>query len=136
MGTALSRPRRLHGDLAKDQVPSRVAELLEPVELPADLAHRYPAELSGGQRQRVSIARALATEPDFLLCDEITSALDPHTATAVMELLQRLCAERNMAIALVSHELHLIAAYTNTVHVLEDGRLTQHGPPAMLLSTA
>ncbi|MFD7608450.1 ATP-binding cassette domain-containing protein [Streptomyces mirabilis] len=134
VGAALARPLRLHRALAKGQVSDRVAELLEQVELPADFARRHPAELSGGQRQRVSIARALAAEPDFLLCDEITSALDPDTATAVMELLRRLRTERGLAVALVSHELHLVAAYTDTVHLLESGRLVRHGPTAELLS--
>ncbi|WP_406422647.1 ATP-binding cassette domain-containing protein [Streptomyces sp. NBC_00873] len=134
IGAALARPLRLHTDLARDQIPAKVSALLEQVELPADFAHRHPGELSGGQRQRVSIARALATEPDYLLCDEITSALDPGTATAVMELLQRLRTERNMAIALVSHELHLVTAYTDTVHILDAGRLTRHGPTAQLLT--
>ncbi|MER7691536.1 ATP-binding cassette domain-containing protein [Streptomyces sp. NPDC097610] len=134
VGAALARPLRLHRALAKSQVSDRVAELLEQVELPADFARRRPAELSGGQRQRVSIARALAAEPDFLLCDEITSALDPDTANAVMELLRRLRTERNLAVALVSHELHLVAAYTDTVHLLESGRLVRHGPTAELLS--
>ncbi|MGW0589113.1 ABC transporter ATP-binding protein [Streptosporangium sp. NPDC002607] len=135
VGAALARPLRLHRSLTRNQACDRVAELLRQVELPADFAHRYPAELSGGQRQRVSIARALATEPDYLLCDEITSALDPDTATAIMELLQRLRTERDMAIALVSHELHLIGAYTETVHLLDTGRLTQYGPTATLLPT-
>jgi peptide/nickel transport system ATP-binding protein len=134
VGAALARPLRLHRALAKSQVSDRVAELLEQVELPADFARRRPAELSGGQRQRVSIARALAAEPDFLLCDEITSALDPDTATAVMELLRRLRTERGLAVALVSHELHLVAAYTDTVHLLESGRLVRHGPTTELLS--
>ncbi|MFF8027517.1 ABC transporter ATP-binding protein [Streptomyces sp. NPDC007896] len=134
VGAALARPLRLHRALAKSQVSDRVAELLEQVELPADFARRHPAELSGGQRQRVSIARALAAEPDFLLCDEITSALDPDTAIAIMELLRRLRTERDLAIALVSHELHLVAAYTDTVHLLESGRLARHGPTAELLS--
>ncbi|MFD7046574.1 ABC transporter ATP-binding protein [Streptomyces mirabilis] len=134
VGAALARPLRLHRALAKSQVSDRVAELLQQVELPADFARRHPAELSGGQRQRVSIARALAAEPDFLLCDEITSALDPDTATAVMELLRRLRTERGLAVALVSHELHLVAAYTDTVHLLESGRLVRHGPTAELLS--
>ncbi|WP_326612604.1 ATP-binding cassette domain-containing protein [Streptomyces scopuliridis] len=133
VSAALARPLRLHGSLARDRVPGRITELLEQVELPADFARRYPGELSGGQRQRVSIARALATEPDFLLCDEITSALDLDTATGVMELLQRLRTERHMAIALVSHEPHLVAAYTDTVHLLDAGRLTAYGPTATLL---
>ncbi|MCX5344962.1 ABC transporter ATP-binding protein [Streptomyces atratus] len=133
VGAALARPLRLHRTVAKGHVPARVADLLAQVGLPADFADRYPAELSGGQRQRVAIARALATEPDFLLCDEITSALDPETAVSIMELLQHLRTARNMAIAVVSHELHLIASYTEAVHLLEGGRLTAYGPTATLL---
>ncbi|MFJ6573379.1 ABC transporter ATP-binding protein [Streptomyces sp. NPDC091292] len=128
IGAALARPLRRHTELTKAQTTDRITDLLDQVGLPADFVHRYPRELSGGQRQRVSIARALATDPDFLLCDEITSALDPDTAVAIMELLRRLRAERAMAITLVSHETHLVAAYTDTVHVLESGRLTAHGP--------
>ncbi|MCX5197420.1 ATP-binding cassette domain-containing protein [Streptomyces sp. NBC_00249] len=133
VGAALARPLRLHTGLKGPRRTARIAELLEQVELPAEFAGRYPGELSGGQRQRVSIARALATGPDVLLCDEITSALDPDTAAAVMELLGRLRAERRMTVALVSHELHLVAAHTDSVHLLEDGRLTAHGPTATLL---
>ncbi|RSS57819.1 ABC transporter ATP-binding protein [Streptomyces sp. WAC07061] len=133
VGAALARPLRLHGGLPKHAVPGRVSELLQQVELPADFAARYPAELSGGQRQRVSIARALAAGPEILLCDEITSALDPDTATAVMELLARLRTERTMSLVMVSHEPHLVAAYTDTVHVLENGRLARHGPTASTL---
>ncbi|MCB5179039.1 ABC transporter ATP-binding protein [Streptomyces antimicrobicus] len=136
VGAALARPLRLHAGLSRAAVPGRVAGLLHQVDLPAEFADRYPAELSGGQRQRVSIARALAVGPDILLCDEITSALDPDTATAVMELLARLRAEHGMGIALVSHELHLVSAYTDTVHVLEAGRLVRHGPTSAVLAPA
>lgn len=104
-------------------MPARVGELLEDVGLPADFAARYPHELSGGQRQRASIARALATEPDLLLCDEVTSALDPTTATAVMELLTRLRGERGLTLVLVSHELDLVTAYTDSLHLLREGRV-------------
>ncbi|MET8747889.1 ATP-binding cassette domain-containing protein [Streptomyces sp. NPDC004728] len=127
IGAALTRPLRRHTQLTKAQTADRITELLDQVDLPADFIHRYPHELSGGQRQRVSIARALTANPDFLLCDEITSALDPDTAIAIMDLLQHLCAEHNMAITLVSHETHLVAAYTDTVHILEAGQLTAHG---------
>ncbi|MEV6783471.1 ATP-binding cassette domain-containing protein [Streptomyces sp. NPDC051098] len=133
VGAQLDRPLRLHTDFTATERSVRIADLLSQVDLPADFQARYPAELSGGQRQRVSVARALATGPDVLLCDEITSALDPETATSVMDVLTRLNAEQHMTIVLVSHELHLVAAYTDTVHLLDDGRLTAYGPTHDLL---
>ncbi|MFE2142933.1 ABC transporter ATP-binding protein [Streptomyces sp. NPDC059456] len=133
IGAALARPLRLHGGVPRPRIAGRVGELLRQVELPADFAGRHPGELSGGQRQRVSIARALATDPAYLLCDEITSALDPGTALTVMELLARLRTERGLTTVMVSHELHLIAAYTDTVHVLDAGRLTATGRTAELV---
>ncbi|ATZ28068.1 ABC transporter ATP-binding protein [Streptomyces lavendulae] len=134
VGSALARPLRLHGGLRGPRSAAEVARLLEQVELPAGFAGRYPAELSGGQRQRVSLARALATAPDVLLCDEITSALDPDTSVAVMELLRRLRTERRMTVVLVSHEPHLVAAYTRTAHLLEAGRLSASGPTEKVLT--
>ncbi|UGQ13467.1 ATP-binding cassette domain-containing protein [Yinghuangia sp. ASG 101] len=128
VAAALDRPLRLHSPLDRAQRADRVEELLEAVGLPASYAARYPAELSGGQRQRVAIARALATDPAYLLCDEITSALDPDTAAAIMDLLHGLRHKRRMAVVLVSHELHLAAAYTDTTHTLADGTLTAAGP--------
>ncbi|MGP3978035.1 ABC transporter ATP-binding protein [Streptomyces sp. 8N114] len=136
VGKALTRPLRLHTDLPREKFGRRIHELLERVGLSADTADRYPAELSGGQRQRVSIARALATEPDYLLCDEITSALDPHTTAAIMDLLTSLRRERGLAVALVSHEHELITAYSDTVHMLQDGALIAHGPTRSLFPTA
>jgi peptide/nickel transport system ATP-binding protein len=133
VGDALARPLRLHSGLPRRRIAGRVGELLRQVELPAGFAARHPGELSGGQRQRVSIARALATDPGYLLCDEITSALDPDTAVTIMELLARLRTERGLTVVMVSHELHLIAAYTDTVHLLDTGRLTAHGPTARLV---
>ncbi|MDT0454784.1 ATP-binding cassette domain-containing protein [Streptomyces sp. DSM 41527] len=123
IGASLTRPLQLHRTVSRAEMPARVGELLDDVGLPGDFAARYPHELSGGQRQRASIARALATEPDLLLCDEVTSALDPATATAVMELLTRLRAERRLTLVLVSHELDLITAYTDSVHLLREGRV-------------
>ncbi|MDT0452265.1 ABC transporter ATP-binding protein [Streptomyces hesseae] len=123
IGASLSRPLRLHRVVPREHTAERVAELLRDVGLPPEYARRYPYELSGGQRQRASIARALAPRPDVLLCDEVTSALDPATAVAVMELLARLRAERGLALALVSHEPHLVAAYADTVLFLAEGRV-------------
>ncbi|MFE5540093.1 ABC transporter ATP-binding protein [Streptomyces sp. NPDC056519] len=135
VGAQLDRPLRLHTKLDSGARPARITELLQQVGLPADFTGRYPAELSGGQRQRVSIARALATGPDILLCDEITSALDPDTATSVMELLAGLNTEQRMTLVLVSHELHLVSAYTEAVYLLDEGRLVAHGPTHELLPT-
>ncbi|MEU8581214.1 ABC transporter ATP-binding protein [Streptomyces abikoensis] len=128
IGASLARPLRLHRIVPRKDTAERVAELLRDVGLPPEYARRHPHELSGGQRQRASIARALAARPDVLLCDEVTSALDPATAVAVMDLLARLRAERGLALALVSHEPHLVAAYADTVHFLEDGRVVRVEP--------
>ncbi|MFB7231674.1 ABC transporter ATP-binding protein [Streptomyces fimicarius] len=134
VGRQLARPLRLGPDAHRSLRPARVAELLALVELPADYADRYPGELSGGQRQRVSIARALAAAPDVLLCDEVTSALDADTAVGIMDLLTRLRTEQRMTLVVVSHEHHLVARYTDTVHLLDAGRITGSGPTARLLS--
>jgi len=135
-GHQLARPLRLHSSLTAKEIPERITQLLAQVELPADFADRYPGELSGGQRQRVSIARALAAGPDILLCDEVTSALDTTTATAVMDLLTRLRAQHGTTLVVVSHEHHLIARYTDTVHLLDAGRIVGSGPTDELLPTA
>ncbi|MFC5748504.1 ABC transporter ATP-binding protein [Actinomadura rugatobispora] len=127
VGAALRRPLLRLSKLSKEELDARIIELLEEVGLPADLTGRYPAELSGGQRQRISIARALAADPDFLLCDEITSALDPGTTADIMAMLDRLRTEREMALVVVSHETHLIRAHTDTVHLLDEGRIIDHG---------
>ncbi|MFD4792531.1 ABC transporter ATP-binding protein [Streptomyces anulatus] len=129
----LARPLLLHSTLPKRSVPGRITELLDQVGLTADHADRYPGELSGGQRQRVSIARALAAGPDLLLCDEITSALDAETATSVMDLLGCLREEHGTTLVVVSHEHHLVARYTDTVHVIERGTITASGPVDQLM---
>ncbi|MEV5011815.1 ATP-binding cassette domain-containing protein [Streptomyces sp. NPDC056159] len=133
IGHQLARPLRLHTSLAPRGISDRIAQLLEQVELPADFADRYPSELSGGQRQRVSIARALAAGPDVLLCDEVTAALDTATATAVMDLLTRLRNDHGTTLIVVSHEHHLIARYTETVHLMDIGQIITSGTTAELL---
>ncbi|MFF3767160.1 ABC transporter ATP-binding protein [Streptomyces sp. NPDC001922] len=132
VSSALARPLRLHRRCERRAVPGRVAELLERVGLGPEHARRLPHELSGGQRQRVSIARALAAEPDVLVCDEVTSALDRDTADAVMDLLVGLRAQ-GLALVLVSHDLRLVAERTGTVLVLHDGRVIESGPTARVL---
>ncbi|MFE2301121.1 ABC transporter ATP-binding protein [Streptomyces sp. NPDC059445] len=115
VGATLTRPLKLHFGLAADACDQRVAELLDAVGLSPEHARRRPHELSGGQRQRVSIARALAAEPDLLLCDEVTSALDPHTAAGIMTLLAALRTEGGVAVVLVTHDHSLVADHADDV---------------------
>lgn len=126
----MEAPRRVLGLTAR-QAAARAALLLNRVGL-SDRAHAYPRELSGGQKQRVAIARALAMEPRGLLCDEITSALDPDLKAEVLAVLVGL---RNdgMTLILVTHELAFARRAADRVIVLEDGRVTEDGVPAEVL---
>ncbi|MGW2561565.1 ABC transporter ATP-binding protein [Streptomyces sp. NPDC001514] len=135
VGATIGRPLRLHRRTGPAQAPARVLELLDQVGLPADFADRYPHELSGGQRQRASIARALAADPDVLVCDEVTSALDDGTATAVMDLLEDLRDRRGLALVLISHDLRLVASRTDTLLVLSAGRTVESGPTPQIFAS-
>ncbi|MFE4520088.1 ABC transporter ATP-binding protein [Kitasatospora sp. NPDC056783] len=119
VGATLARPLKLHFARPTDRCDARVAELLTAVGLTPGHADRHPHELSGGQRQRVSIARALAAEPDVLLCDEVTSALDADTADGIMELLRALRTDRGLAVVLVSHDLPLLSAHADILLTLD-----------------
>ncbi|MFF5361891.1 ABC transporter ATP-binding protein [Streptomyces scabiei] len=130
VGDAVGRPLRLHRRCPSGESAQRVAHLLEQVGLPPAFADRYPHELSGGQRQRVAVARALAAEPDVLICDEVTSALDTETGHALMDLLTDLRERNGTTLVLISHDLSLIADRTSTVTVLEAGRAVESGPTA------
>lgn len=108
------------------KIQSRVTELLDLVGL-EDKADSYPAQLSGGQKQRVGIARALANQPQVLLCDEATSALDPETTTAVLDLLQDINRQMGLTILLITHEMHVIQQVCDRVAVIENGRIVESG---------
>ena len=88
--------------------------------------HAYPSELSGGQKQRVGIARALANDPDVLLCDEATSALDPQTTDEILDLLLKLKSQ-SLTIVLITHEMHVIRRVCDQVAVMENGRVIEQG---------
>ena len=115
--------------VAKATRESKVAALLDRVGL-SDHAAKYPAQLSGGQKQRVGIARALATDPDILLCDEATSALDPETTRQVLALLRDLNRDLGLTIVLITHEMDVVRASCDRVAVLEQGRVVETGAVA------
>ena len=123
IGTIIGRPLKLYGVVPKDKVSSRVAELLEMVRLPADYAKRYPHQLSGGEKQRVAIARAFAAEPDLVICDEVTAALDVSVQAAVAELLVKLQKDTGTACVFITHDLNLIRQLAHRIAVMHHGRL-------------
>lgn len=119
-------PLELEG-ASKAEINKRVASLAKLVGL-EDKLTSYPSQLSGGQKQRVGIARALATDPQILLCDEATSALDPETTTQVLQLLHKINQELNLTIVLITHEMAVIQEICDRVAVLENGYLQEVGP--------
>ncbi len=123
----VAMPLRLAGNHSRSEIDNRVAALLERVGL-KDQARKYPAQLSGGQKQRVGIARALATEPDILLCDEATSALDPQTTASVLQLLAEINAELKLTIVLITHEMDVIRRVCDRVAVMDGGAIVEQGP--------
>ena len=110
----------------KQKIKARVEELLKFVGL-EDKAKALPGELSGGQKQRVGIARALATEPEILLCYEATSALDPDTTESILNLLARVNKELNVTILFVTHTIRVVQKLCNKVAILEHGKLVENG---------
>ena len=123
----LGRPLAFfHGAKGADQ-ETRVRQLLDRVQLPAALANRLPNELSGGQKQRVNLARALAAEPDVILCDEVTSALDTVVGAAILDLMDQLRRELGLSIMFISHDLHTVRSVCDAVMVLYAGHAVESG---------
>ncbi len=112
----------------------RIADALTSVALRESFAARYPDELSGGERQRVALARALVLDPDLLVCDEVTSALDVSVQAAIVELLLRLQAERGLALLFITHNLPLVRSIADDVTVISAGEVCERGPVTQVLS--
>jgi peptide/nickel transport system ATP-binding protein len=106
----------------------RAARLLEEVGLEAAHLRRYPHEFSGGQRQRISIARALAVEPEFVICDESVSALDVSVQAQVLNLLKKLQLERNLTYIFISHDLSVVKFMSDMMAVMNAGKFVEFGP--------
>ena len=121
----LSEPFIIH-HLARGQaLRTRIKALLDAVQLPAAHRTRLPRELSGGERQRVGIARALATEPEALICDEPIASLDVSIGAQIVELLRRLCQRRHMALLFISHDLRAVASLCERIAVMKQGRFVE-----------
>jgi len=111
----------------RPHIEKRVNELLEVVGL-TDKSIAYPATLSGGQKQRVGIARALAAQPELVICDEATSALDPDTTKSILALIKRIGAETGVTFLVITHEMDVIKELCTHVAVMEDGKIIEEGP--------
>ena len=118
-------PMELTG-VPKKQARAKARELLETVGLP-DKAESYPVQLSGGQKQRIAIARALASDPEVLLCDEATSALDPKTTGQILSLLQKINRERGITVIIITHQMSVIEQICNRVAILDSGEVAEIG---------
>jgi len=122
----LTEGLREHGllDMPKQD---KAVQLLEEVELRADMANRYPFEFSGGERQRISIARALSLEPKFIVCDEAVSALDVTIQAQIIDLLRRLQARHGIAYLFISHDLSVVRQLSEQILVMHQGRIVERG---------
>ena len=118
----LARPLQFYRGLKGEPLRRRIDELLDLVKLPRTLADRLPGGLSGGQKQRVNLARALAADPDLILCDEVTSALDTVVGAAVLDLIAELRRELGVSYLFISHDLHTVRAVCDEIVVMRNGR--------------
>ncbi len=125
----IGRPAQFYSGLKGQALKQRVDELLDLIELdPAKFYNRYPPELSGGQKQRIGIARALAAEPEFIICDEVTSALDQLVAEGILKLLDRLQKELGLAYMFITHDLATVRSIADEVVVMQHGKVVEQGP--------
>ena len=125
----IGRPAQFYSGLKGPELKQRVDELLDLIELdPAQFYNRYPPELSGGQKQRIGIARALAAEPQFIICDEVTSALDQLVAEGILRLLDRLQQELGLAYMFITHDLATVRSIADEVVVMQYGKVVEQGP--------
>jgi len=130
----IGRPVAFYFHRSKEEVRARVLELLRQMELPEAFITRKTSELSGGQKQRVSIARALAAEPDLIVCDEVTSALDQLVGEEILRLLKKLQDDLGVAYLFITHDLSTVKRIANKVAVMLKGRVVASGPTAQIFA--
>lgn len=123
----LGRPLEFYFGMRGEEKRQRVSLLMEQIELPERYVNRFPSELSGGEKQRVCIAKALAAEPNLIICDEVTSALDQLVAEDILKLLQRLQNELSMSYLFITHDLATVKAISDEIVVMLQGRVVEYG---------
>ncbi|GAA2830177.1 peptide/nickel transport system ATP-binding protein [Aminobacter aminovorans] len=133
VGTIIGRPLEFYFGMGGKERDTRVAELLDKIEMGRGFIDRYPAELSGGQKQRVCIARALAAKPRLIICDEVTSALDPLVANGILKLLLGLQAEEGVAYLFITHDLATVKSIADSIAVMYRGEMVRYGPKSDVL---
>jgi peptide/nickel transport system ATP-binding protein len=132
--TIIGRPLEFYFGLKGAERRKRVVALLDQIEMGAKFLDRYPAELSGGQKQRVCIARALAADPKVIICDEVTSALDPLVADGILKLLLALQKDAGVAYLFITHDLATVRAIADSIAVMHRGKVVRYGPKGDVLS--
>ncbi len=134
VGTIIGRPLELYFGLRGPEKRKRIIELLDEIEMGESFIDRYPAELSGGQKQRVCIARALAAKPKMIICDEVTSALDPLVADGILKLLLDLQKIEDVAYLFITHDLATVKAIADSIAVMYQGEVVRYGGKTDVLS--
>ncbi len=134
VGTIIGRPLEFYFGLKGEAKRKRLQELLEQIEMGKGYENRYPAELSGGQKQRVCIARALAAKPKLIICDEVTSALDPLVADGILKLLLNLQAQEGVAYLFITHDLATVRAIADRIAVMFKGQVVRYGQKSDVLA--
>jgi peptide/nickel transport system ATP-binding protein len=134
IATIIGRPLEFYFGMRGAERDRRVAELLDKIEMGRGFADRYPAELSGGQKQRVCIARALAAKPKLIICDEVTSALDPLVANGILKLLLELQEEEGVAYLFITHDLATVRSIADSIAVMYRGEVVRYGSKSSVLA--
>lgn len=134
VGTIIGRPLEFYFGMRGAEKSKRVKELLDEIEMGDGFIDRYPAELSGGQKQRVCIARSLAAKPKLIICDEVTSALDPLVADGILKLLLDLQKREGVAYLFITHDLATVRAIADSIAVMYQGQVVRYGRKSEVLS--
>jgi peptide/nickel transport system ATP-binding protein len=130
----IGRPLEFYHGIRGAARDRRVAELLDAIELNESYIDRLPTELSGGQKQRISIARALAAEPEIIICDEVTSALDQIVQEEILTLLMKLQKDTNVSYLFITHDIATVRAISDEIVVMHQGKVVQQGPKSQVLN--